>query len=170
MKVMVTGASGFIGRPLTAALVSASHQVRAAVRNRRGHTFPAGIEVTLLPDLAGAVDWPPLVASGRLEAGDELPTIRALAEKLLVNPNTVARAYRELETAGVVIKRSTTGTYVSDAGSPLARRERLRIVTERRRTLMTASLPTPAVSSAFQSTCRFAPETSRRTRSPTSCP
>jgi GntR family transcriptional regulator len=36
-----------------------------------------------------------------------------------------------LETAGVVLKRSTTGTYISDAGSPLARRERLRLVTER---------------------------------------
>jgi GntR family transcriptional regulator len=71
------------------------------------------------------------VASGRLAAGEELPPIRALALRLRVNPNTVARAYRELETAGVVVKRSTTGTYVSDAGSPLARRERLRIVTER---------------------------------------
>ena len=71
------------------------------------------------------------VASGKLAAGEELPPIRALALRLRVNPNTVARAYRELETAGVVVKRSTTGTYVSDAGSPLARRERLRIVTER---------------------------------------
>jgi GntR family transcriptional regulator len=72
-----------------------------------------------------------LVASGRLQAGEELPPIRVLAQQLLINPNTVARAYRELETAGIVAKRSTTGTYVSDAGSPLARRERLRIVTER---------------------------------------
>jgi GntR family transcriptional regulator len=71
------------------------------------------------------------VASGRLAAGEELPPIRALALRLRVNPNTVARAYRELETAGAVVKRSTTGTYISDAGSPLARRERLRIVTER---------------------------------------
>jgi GntR family transcriptional regulator len=72
-----------------------------------------------------------LVASGRLKAGEELPPIRALAEQLVINPNTVARAYRELETAGVVAKRSTTGTYVSDASSPLARRERLKILTER---------------------------------------
>jgi GntR family transcriptional regulator len=71
------------------------------------------------------------VASGLLATGEELPPIRALALRLRVNPNTVARAYRELETAGVVLKRSTTGTYISDAGSPLARRERLRIVTER---------------------------------------
>jgi GntR family transcriptional regulator len=71
------------------------------------------------------------VASGRLKPGEELPPIRVLAERLLVNPNTVARAYRELETAGVVTKRRTAGTYVSGAGSPLARRERLRILTLR---------------------------------------
>ena len=72
-----------------------------------------------------------LVASGRLRPGEELPPIRVLAERLLINPNTVARAYRELEVAGVVTKRRTAGTYVSDAGSPLARRERLRILAER---------------------------------------
>src|SRR3954470_17032268 len=71
-----------------------------------------------------------LVAAGRLRPGEELPAIRALAKQLIINPNTVARAYRELEQAGVVIKRGTAGTYVSDAGSPLARRERLRILSE----------------------------------------
>src|SRR6476646_449074 len=72
-----------------------------------------------------------LVARGRLEAGQELPAIRTLAEKLVVNPNTIARAYRELEVAGIVEKRRTAGTYVSAVGSPLARRERLKILTER---------------------------------------
>ena len=72
-----------------------------------------------------------LVASGRLAPEDELPPIRALAEQLVVNPNTVARAYRELEQAGVVYKRRTAGTFVSDAGSPLARREQLRILSQR---------------------------------------
>ena len=72
-----------------------------------------------------------LVASGRLAPGEELPAIRVLALQLQVNPNTIARAYRELEVAGVVEKRRTAGTYVSDAGSRLARRERLKIVTER---------------------------------------
>lgn len=72
-----------------------------------------------------------LVAAGRLAPGDELPPIRTLAERLVINPNTVARAYRELEVAGVVEKRGTTGTFVSAAGSPLARRERVRILTER---------------------------------------
>jgi GntR family transcriptional regulator len=72
-----------------------------------------------------------LVAAGRLAPGDELPAIRVLAERLLVTPNTVARAYRELEVAGVVEKRRTAGTYVADAGSPLARRERLKILSGR---------------------------------------
>ena len=72
-----------------------------------------------------------LVASGRLSPGEELPPIRVLAEQLLVNPNTVARAYRELETAGVVTKRRTAGTYVSQRRSPLDRRERLKILTGR---------------------------------------
>jgi GntR family transcriptional regulator len=72
-----------------------------------------------------------LVASGHLEPGEELPPIRTLAEQLLVNPNTVARAYRELEMAGVVTKRRTAGTYVSDGASPLARRERRKIISQR---------------------------------------
>jgi GntR family transcriptional regulator len=72
-----------------------------------------------------------LAASRRLAPGEELPPIRVLAERLVVNPNTVARAYRELEAAGVVEKRRTAGTFVSEAGSPLARRERIKIVTER---------------------------------------
>jgi GntR family transcriptional regulator len=72
-----------------------------------------------------------LVASGRLAPGDELSPIRVLAERLLINPSTVARAYRELEAAGIVEKRRTAGTYVSDQGSPLARRERMKILSER---------------------------------------
>jgi len=72
-----------------------------------------------------------LISSGRLAPDDELPPIRGLAEKLLVNPNTVARAYRELELAGLVIKRRTTGTYVSNAGLRMGRRDRLKVVTQR---------------------------------------
>jgi GntR family transcriptional regulator len=72
-----------------------------------------------------------LVGSGRLAAGEELPAIRVLAERLTINPNTVARAYRELEIAGIVEKRRTAGTYVTGTGSPLARRERVKILAER---------------------------------------
>jgi GntR family transcriptional regulator len=72
-----------------------------------------------------------LVAAGRLAPGEELPPIRTLAEQLVVNPNTIARAYRELERAGVVSMKRTAGTYVSEAGTTLARRQRLKIVAER---------------------------------------
>src|SRR5271154_4895992 len=72
-----------------------------------------------------------LVASGRLAPGEEVPPIRVLAEKLLINPNTVARAYRELERTGFVTKRSTAGTFVSDARPPLARGECLAVLHER---------------------------------------
>jgi GntR family transcriptional regulator len=67
-----------------------------------------------------------LVAAGRLAPGEELPPIRVLAERLVINPNTVQRAYRELEKEGYVTKRGTAGTYVSDGGSPLAPAECLK--------------------------------------------
>lgn len=72
-----------------------------------------------------------LIAAGRLEANAELPPIRVLAERLLINPNTVARAYRELETAGLVTKRGTAGTYVSPTRTLLAKQQRLKILAER---------------------------------------
>ncbi len=72
-----------------------------------------------------------LIASGRLSPDDELPPIRALAEQLTINPNTVARAYRELEIAGIVTKKRTTGTYVSDGATRISREECLRILAER---------------------------------------
>ena len=72
-----------------------------------------------------------LVASGRLAPGDEVPPIRVLAHQLLVNPNTVARAYLELEREGVVHKHHGSGTYIADTGSPLARKERMKILSER---------------------------------------
>ena len=72
-----------------------------------------------------------LVAAGRLASGEELPPIRALAEQLVINPNTVARAYLELERGGLVTKRHGSGTYVSDGGSPLKRAERLKLITHR---------------------------------------
>jgi DNA-binding transcriptional regulator YhcF (GntR family) len=53
------------------------------------------------------------VARGLLRPGDKLPTVRGLAEELGLAPNTVARAYRELEAAGVVDTRGRAGTFVA---------------------------------------------------------
>ena len=71
------------------------------------------------------------VASGLLEAGDELPTIRALALRLKVTPNTIVKAYEELEIAGIVQKRHGSGTFVSGERTRLADRERRRIIEQR---------------------------------------
>ena len=71
------------------------------------------------------------VAAQRLKPGDELPPIRRLAEELLVNPNTVARAYRELESAGVLVSRRGSGTRITDNGSPLSRAEKMKILADR---------------------------------------
>jgi GntR family transcriptional regulator len=71
------------------------------------------------------------VASGLLESGEELPTIRALALRLKVTPNTVVKAYAELETAGVVHKRHGSGTFVSGERTRLADRERRRVIEQR---------------------------------------
>ncbi len=72
-----------------------------------------------------------LTASGRLAAGEQLPPVRKLAEQVLVNPNTVARAYRELEQAGVLSTRRGAGVFVAEGVSPLSRREQNRILNER---------------------------------------
>lgn len=72
-----------------------------------------------------------LIAAGRLQAGEELPPIRALAEQLTINPNTVARAYLELERSGVVTKRHGSGTYVSGHAAPLPQREKLKVLRTR---------------------------------------
>ncbi len=60
------------------------------------------------------------VGDGRLPAGAKLPTIRALAEELGLAVNTVARAYRELEAAGLVLTRRRLGTVVSPDGASQA--------------------------------------------------
>jgi GntR family transcriptional regulator len=54
------------------------------------------------------------VASGTLTAGDQLPTVRQLAVDLTINPNTVMRAYRELELGGLLETHQGTGTFISD--------------------------------------------------------
>ncbi len=54
------------------------------------------------------------IASGDLNADDKLPTVRAVAEKLRINPNTVAKAYRDLEIMGLVYTRRGMGIFIKD--------------------------------------------------------
>ena len=72
-----------------------------------------------------------LVASGLLRPGEELPAIRTLALQLKVTPNTIVKAYGELETAGVAYSRRGSGTFVSEERPQLALRERRRIIEHR---------------------------------------
>ena len=72
-----------------------------------------------------------LIASGQLTTGQELPGVRTLAEQLTVTPNTIVKAYGELEAEGLLEKRRGSGTYVSDTNSPLTRKEQRRILTQR---------------------------------------
>lgn len=75
------------------------------------------------------------VASGILQPGDQLPTVRALAEELRVNFNTVARAYRILDEARIISTQQGRGTYITEAPPPKVterlRRETLEALTQR---------------------------------------
>src|SRR5882724_4392222 len=55
------------------------------------------------------------VETGALRPGDQLPTIRKLAEDLVMNPNTVARAYRELEHEGIIELRHGSGAFIGES-------------------------------------------------------
>jgi GntR family transcriptional regulator len=59
-----------------------------------------------------------LVASGQLNPGDQLPTVRQLAAELRINFNTVARSYRILDEAGLISTQHGRGTYIWDQPSP----------------------------------------------------
>ena len=66
------------------------------------------------------------IETGALRPGEQLPSIRPLAEELVVNPNTVAKAYRELEHEGVIELRQGAGAFVSDKAPTKKDADRLR--------------------------------------------
>ena len=70
------------------------------------------------------------IATGRLEPGDRLPTVRQLAVDLSVNPNTVSRAYTELELTGLVDTHMGSGTFVGQKKVEQDEVERRRILNE----------------------------------------
>jgi GntR family transcriptional regulator len=75
------------------------------------------------------------VVSGILKHGDQLPTVRALAEELRVNFNTIARAYRILDEARIISTQQGRGTYITEIPPPAVseklRRETLEALTQR---------------------------------------
>ncbi len=70
------------------------------------------------------------VASGSLAVGDQLPTVRQLAVDLSINPNTVVRAYRELELGGLLETHQGTGTFISAQKFRNGEQERARQLTQ----------------------------------------
>ena len=78
-----------------------------------------------------------LVAGGRMKPGDAVPPIRALAEQLRINPNTVARAYMELERGGVLVMRQGFGTTIAPANAAVPHREKLKLLAKPADSLLT---------------------------------
>ena len=70
------------------------------------------------------------IAIGSLKPGEQIPSVRDVALQITVNPNTVAKAYRELELRGIVETRRGTGTFVSETTIEMTDEERREIVGE----------------------------------------
>jgi GntR family transcriptional regulator len=70
------------------------------------------------------------IALGSLREGEQVPSVREVAETLTVNPNTVAKAYQLLERDGIVVSRKGVGTFVTDGEVSISGRERRRAVAD----------------------------------------
>lgn len=68
------------------------------------------------------------IALGRLLREERLPTVRQLAQDLAINPNTIAKAYRQLEQEGVIVTKAGAGAFVAGLDSHLSRTVRKRIL------------------------------------------
>ena len=79
------------------------------------------------------------VARGTAKAGEKLPSVRELARDLVINPNTVVRAYEVLERDGVVVRRQGAGVFLTGGGSDLAATERRKQLHDLLRRAVTAA-------------------------------
>jgi len=70
------------------------------------------------------------IALGRLNKDEKLPTVRQLAKQIALNPNTIAKAYRQLEQEGIIITKPGAGAFVANLDSNLSRSVRKKIVSE----------------------------------------
>src|ERR1700683_4996096 len=66
------------------------------------------------------------IATGMLRSGDQLPTVRQVAVDLAINPNTVMRAYREMEIRGILDTQQGAGTFIAEQKEPAPKEERER--------------------------------------------
>jgi len=70
------------------------------------------------------------IALGRLIKDDKLPTVRVLAAQLAINPNTIAKAYRQMEGEGIIVTRPGAGAFVANLDSSLSRTVRKKLLTD----------------------------------------
>jgi len=70
------------------------------------------------------------IALGRLAKDERLPTVRQLAQQLAINPNTIAKAYRQLEQEGIIVTRAGAGAFVAGLDSMLSRMVRRKLICE----------------------------------------
>ena len=70
------------------------------------------------------------IALGRLVKDEKLPTVRQLAAQLAINPNTIAKAYRQLEQEGIIITKPGSGAFIANLDSNLSRAVRKRLLSD----------------------------------------
>jgi GntR family transcriptional regulator len=70
------------------------------------------------------------IALGLLVKDDQLPTVRHLAAQLVINPNTIAKAFRQLEQEGIIVTRPGSGAFVASLNSQLSRAVRRKVLCE----------------------------------------
>jgi GntR family transcriptional regulator len=68
------------------------------------------------------------VALGRLIKDEKLPTVRQLAQQLAINPNTIAKAYRQLEQEGIIVTKAGAGAFIANLDSNLSRTVRKKLI------------------------------------------
>jgi GntR family transcriptional regulator len=81
------------------------------------------------------------VATGKLKAGEQLPSVRALAERLVVNPNTIAKAYAELSREGIIDGQHGRGVFVAPPRQMYTKAERLRRIAPLVEALVNEAVP-----------------------------
>ena len=70
------------------------------------------------------------IALGRIIKNEKLPTVRQLAGQIAINPNTIAKAYRQLEQQGIIVTKAGAGAFVANLDSNLSRSVRKKIISE----------------------------------------